>query len=414
MPYGKVAKSAAAVADDADRVKSVSYRDNFLSGCQRPWVTKDGLWTVKGMDILSFSEFSDTLNASSDEMRAKPANGISEAASTLLGAGEALRDFQKKHLLGDGMDSLLNILERHQQAFEVLNTFGGTEVRRSTEHVKAAVQEVIDVMSKLGKNSKAQALVCDLRILSVRMAHTAQWLHSLMSMAATPVKYGKAVPRPDIQHGSAALKALQNASQAEAHQALIDFLTAALCEKNNSQGKHRRSKKSDVKTYTNLDLEEVDVEDKDDDLLDADVSLPSKKEKKPMQPQMQTLTPENMMSMMQQMMAQMMNLPRPSSAQLDLAAEVEAAAMGKGDDLLESDEVIKQKDKKKFCDDEKKKKKPRVAEADEDAEIEEESKSKKQKKDKQRYDNFEEDDKGDKKRRAIDMGDKKKKKHREE
>ena len=60
------------LAEQAGRIRSVSYRENFLSGAQRPWATKDGSWTVKSVDALEFNDFSKTLNASSDELRAKP------------------------------------------------------------------------------------------------------------------------------------------------------------------------------------------------------------------------------------------------------------------------------------------------------------------------------------------------------
>lgn len=139
------------MAEDCDRVKSVSYRDNFISGCQRPWLTKDGLWTKKGMDMLSFDEFSDTLNASSDEMRAKPANGISEAACTFLRAGEDLRYFQKHGLLGSGLNSLLNVVERESANFDTLNTFGGKDVRRSEAHVRAAVNDLSYLWASWGE-----------------------------------------------------------------------------------------------------------------------------------------------------------------------------------------------------------------------------------------------------------------------
>ena len=344
MPYKQQQpKTATAVAEDADRVKSVSYRDNFLSGCQRPWLTKDGLWTVKGMDALPYDDFSATLNATSDEMRAKPSNGISEAAYTFLAAAEDCRDFQKKNLLGSGLDSLLGILERHQQAFETLNTFGNNEVRRSEEHVRAAVAEVTDVMAKLGQNTKAQSLVCDLRMMAVRLAHLAQWLHSTMSMCADPVRFGKSVPRPDVQHGSVALRALQTASLQHGKTALVDFLTAALVEKNSNQGKTKFSKKVAVDTYDNLDLEDIDVpvHAADDDLLEGSPTTPRQgsatprsvqkpPSKKPQTKLAQAPSAPMDMGAMQQMMAammqQMMGLSRPSTATLNMQDEVLASA----------------------------------------------------------------------------------------
>jgi hypothetical protein len=294
------------------------------------------------MDALPFDDFSATLNATSDEMRAKPSNGISEASYTFLAAAEDCRDFQKKNLLGSGLDSLLGILERHQQAFQTLNTFGNNEVRRSEDHVRAAVAEVTDVMAKLGQNTKAQSLVCDLRMMAVRLAHLAQWLHSTMSMCAEPVKFGKSVPRPDVQHGSVALRALQTASQQHGKAALVDFLTAALVEKNSNQGKTKFSKKLPVGTYDNLDLEEIDVPVRaaDDDLLEGSPTTPrvgsatarpvqkpaSKKQQNLAQAPSAPMDMAAMQQMMAAMMQQMMGLSRPSTATLNMHDEVLASA----------------------------------------------------------------------------------------
>jgi hypothetical protein len=294
------------------------------------------------MDALPYDDFSATLNATSDEMRAKPSNGISEAACTFLAAAEDCRDFQKKNLLGSGLDSLLGILERHQQAFQTLNTFGNNDVRRSEDHVRAAVAEVTDVMAKLGQNTKAQSLVCDLRMMAVRLGHLAQWLHSTMTMCAEPVKFGKSVPRPDVQHGSVALRALQTASQQHGKAALVDFLTAALVEKNNNQGKTKFSKKLPVATYDNLDLEEIDVPVPagDEDLLEGSPATPrygsatprlvqkppSKKETNLAQAPSAPMDMAAMQHMMAAMMQEMMGLSRPSTATLNMHDEVLASA----------------------------------------------------------------------------------------
>ena len=266
------ARVAQEVAAAGDRLKSVSYRDNYLSGCQRPWKTKDGSWTVRSLDVMGFEDFSKTLNASSDEMRAKPCNGVSEAAATFKDSVNDLRTFQTKAIVGDGLNPLLTLLEKQRPVFETLDSFG-SEVRRDREHLSAAVEDFVTLFQKLGGNQKARALVCDLRQCSVRMAHLAQWLHSSMSMCEDPIAYGKSVPRADMQHGGTELKHLCGASRSEGKANLVKFLTAALLDKNGVKGKPRAP--ADLGSYADMDLEAepAAADGAEDELLEADELL---------------------------------------------------------------------------------------------------------------------------------------------
>ena len=178
--YAKAAEEAAAAAT---KMKSVSYTKNFLSGSQRPWVTKDGSWTVKNQDLLKFHDFTKT--GTSDELRAKPSNGVSEMGKTLVDAVVDLRGFYDSGLLGEGMNGLLAALEGKQAAFKVLNTFG-SEVNRSHDHIKAATTDAVELLQKLVQKEQAQDLVVEIRQMAVRLAHLAQWLHSGMSAVADP------------------------------------------------------------------------------------------------------------------------------------------------------------------------------------------------------------------------------------
>ncbi|CAJ1332735.1 unnamed protein product, partial [Effrenium voratum] len=218
--------------DAGNRVRSVSYRENYLSGCQRPWVTKDGSWTVKSVDGLDFAKFTKTLTGTSDELRAKPSNGISEMAKTLVDATKDLRDFQEAGLVGDGLDGLLTALEKRTAALDVLNSFG-SEVSRSLSHVQAASTDVVELLQRLGSRADARDLICDMRRSSVRLAHLAQWLHAGMSAACDPRAYAEDVPRHSEQHGADALKDLAKTPSAKR---LAKFWTMALMEKQTQSG----------------------------------------------------------------------------------------------------------------------------------------------------------------------------------
>ena len=80
--------------------------------------------------MLKFEDFTKTLTGTSDELRAKPSNGVSEMGKTLVDAVVDLRNFQESGLLGEG---LLAALERKQAAFDDLNTSGPKSVAATTK-----------------------------------------------------------------------------------------------------------------------------------------------------------------------------------------------------------------------------------------------------------------------------------------
>ena len=337
------------VAAASDSVKSVSFRDNFLSGHQRPWKTKDGSWTVHNLDKLDYHDFSKTLSALSDEMRAKPHNGISEAAATFKEGTEALREFQRKGLVGTGVNSLLSTFETQQPCFEVLDSFGGADVSRNKDDIEAAARSFVSLFAKLGSNGTAQNLVCDLRRCAVRMAHMAQWLQSSMSMAAEPSTFAKSVPRPEQQHGGHELAAVK---QQGTQESLVRFLTSALSEKNGKRGRGAPSA-ANVGTQSYEDV----------DLLAADLPFPAPLVAVPPPPTGTAAVGfdmANMQMMMKGMLQQMMTQqgaavapPEParsSSAVLNLAEERKAAALWDEGNLVvckkTADEEVEPRSKK--------------------------------------------------------------------
>lgn len=288
------------------------------------------------MDMLTFDEFSKTLNAQSDETRAKPCNGWSEAADVFKAATVDLRTFQAKGLLGKGLNSLLSIMETNGSCLDVLNTYGA-EVSRDAVHTRAACADFVDIFTKLSKSSIAKNLVVDMRQCAVRLAHMAQWMHSIMSMCEGPVAYAKSIPRPDAQLGSVELKALQAATQ-DAQTKLVEYMTAALLQKCKST-KQRSSQGGTVDDYSQADLLSQDLfgnEPAEEDLLapsggvTALVSSAAASSATSMQAEMKRQMEGMMQVMLQQMLqgtAKPVSEPsRPSSATLDLAAELEAAA----------------------------------------------------------------------------------------
>ena len=251
--YNRKAQAAADdVANQVDALKSVSYRENFLSGSQRPWLTKDGSWCVNNVDKLDFEDFSKTLNALSDEMRAKPWNGISEACQTFKHATSELRAFQEKGIVGAGMNGLLSVIETQNPALDVLDTYGSNN-QRGRSDVGAAVTDLLTTMRKLSRNNAAKSLIVDMRQCAVRMAHLAQWLQSVMSMADKPLDFSNAVPAPDKQYGSEALKRLRSGAEENGFKLLCDFITEALVLKNGVRGRGAQATQS-IKQYDNVDL----------------------------------------------------------------------------------------------------------------------------------------------------------------
>ena len=227
--------------------------------------------------MLRFDDFSKTLTGTSDELRAKPSNGISEMGKTLVDAVVDLRAFQECGLLGDGMNGLLAALEGKQAAFDVLNSFG-SEVSRSHDHVKAAATDVVEVLHKLVQKEEAKDLVCDIRQMAVRLAHLAQWLQSGMSAVGNPEEYAASVPRHGEQHGHEALHAL---AKKPSKKALIAFWTKALTDKGQSAASSPKTKtKRSYGSFTLDDAEEVDDVEEDGDDVKAAPAKKSKKAKK--------------------------------------------------------------------------------------------------------------------------------------
>lgn len=212
------------------------------------------------LEVGTLKDLQNKLTPASAESKNRPAVAMSTFAGSMVHILPVLREAQASGLLGKGYDFVIRQLDMHKADFELLNTFGRTDILRTETSLHASVASAFKMLKVMNNTPHFDSFLMSTLKLSQALMHMSYQLAEWTAAAAHFPEYARSITRPHDQPAKEKLIEIQSITSKKRCREELEHYFATILHNRSRPASSTSAGVSAAVDFAALGAEQVDEE----------------------------------------------------------------------------------------------------------------------------------------------------------